>query len=129
PPPLALAVLPEMVELVIASVPKLLTMPPPEVAALAEIAQPMTVKLPPLKMPPPALKLDRSPLVMVRPEMVTKLPTAMKKMPNLGIPGPMLLRCTVNRLAPGPLIVRFLLIDNVALVRLTVVRPAAKLIV
>src|SRR5437763_5493150 len=39
------------------------------------------------------------------------------------------LRCTVNRLAPGPEIVRFLLINNSSLVRVIVVRPAAKLIV
>jgi hypothetical protein len=39
------------------------------------------------------------------------------------------LRCTVNRPAPGPLIVRFLSINYSPLVRLIVVIPAAKLIV
>src|ERR1700737_3557314 len=107
PPELPVAKLPEMVELVRLTVPLEFTMPPPERAELKEIAQPVTVKLPQLKMPPPRLKLVKSPLVMVRPEMVTlMLPQPVEKMPNLGI-GPKKLRCTVNRFAPGPLIVRF----------------------
>src|SRR5712691_11081062 len=130
-PPAVSAELPLIVLLVRFTVPPPeFKMPPPKFAELTEIAQPLTVKLPPLKMPPPRLRPDRSPPVMVRPEMVTlKLPEEIWKMPNLGIPGPMLLRWTVNRLAPGPLIVRSLLINNAALVRLIVVRPAAKLIV
>ena len=39
------------------------------------------------------------------------------------------LRCTVNTFAPGPLMVRFLLINNSPLVKVMVVIPTAKLIV
>ena len=40
-----------------------------------------------------------------------------------------MLRCTVKRSAPGPVIVRFLPITNSPLVRVTAVRHGAKLIV
>ncbi len=49
-------------------------------------------------------------------------------MRKLGVP-PAALRCTVNRSAPGPLIVRLLLINNSALVSVIAVSPPAKSIV
>src|SRR5258708_38338628 len=66
---------------------------------------------------------------MVRPEMVTlTLVDAISKMRKFGVLDAAL-RCTLNRFAPGPLIVRFLLINNSSLVSVIVVRLAAKLIV
>jgi len=66
-------------------------------------------------------------LEIVKPEIVTlKLPEAMLKMRKLSAP----LRCTVNRFAPGPVIVRFLLINNSADVSVIVLLAAReKLIV
>src|SRR5437762_3866617 len=64
---------------------------------------------------------------MFSPEMVT-LPVAMLKMRKSSVPDAAL-RWTLNRFAPGPVIVRFLLINNSALVSVIVIRPAEKLIV
>ncbi len=140
---LSLRELPEIVLLLIFIVPPEpdLKMPPPlpplaSPAKLPEMVQPVIVTVPkvPLRMPPPTEPPGvptALPLEMVRPEMVTgkkPVPPLRSKMRNCGVP-PALLRCTVNTLAPGPVIVRSLLINNSALVSVIVVRPEAKLIV
>jgi hypothetical protein len=48
---------------------------------------------------------------MVRPEMAAPTAALISKMRKLGVPFAVL-RCTVNRLAPGPAIVRLLSINN-----------------
>src|SRR5438067_2665930 len=112
--------------------PPLVLLPLKEEAPLPEMMQLVIVTAPVLrlKMPPP--KLTSDPRVMVKPDSATlKLPEAILKMRNPGASAgiPSVLRRTVNRFAPGPLIVRFLLISNSPLVRLIVLRPAAKLMV
>ena len=62
----------------------------------------------------------------VRPEIEAVTFAMMWKIRNAGA---LVLRCTVRRPAPGPVIVRFLLITNSPLVRVTAVRHGAKLIV
>src|SRR2546423_1292034 len=110
PPTPPSALLPAIVELLIVIVPTLLLkMPPPIDVELPEIAHPVTVKIPLLwlRMPPPPAA--SFPLVIVKPEMVTleaKIPKMRKSVLAAA------LRCTVNRFAPGPLIVRLLSIDN-----------------
>src|SRR5262245_54509142 len=56
-------------------------------------------------------------------ETVTALELMLKIRPGLAV------RCTVKRLAPGPVMVRFLSITNSPFVRLTVVTLGAKLII
>src|SRR5438477_4963856 len=94
-----------------------LEMPPPALARLWSMAQLVTVKTPVVwfKMPPPPSLPGAFPLKIVRPEIAAlKFPKAMIKMPKLM---PLfMLRCTVSLSAPGPLIVRFLLIINSPLV-------------
>src|SRR5205085_111665 len=123
PAPSKEAELPEIVELLTLSValtlePEMFAMPAPLIAELPETVQLLRVSVPRLRMPPPELTL-RSPLVtfpldMVRPEMFT-VPDWILKMRKFGV-APAALRITVRRLAPGPLMVRFLLINNSALV-------------
>src|SRR6266516_2795380 len=94
PPPLA-AGLPEMLQLVI------VTVPPP------------LLERPPLRIPPPRSP-GALPLAIVKPLIkALTLEEAILKMRKLPAP-----RRTVSRFAPGPLIVRFLLINNSPLVRL-----------
>src|SRR5207244_2210101 len=122
PPPSLLAVLPEMVLLVIVIVAmtpagqpdwQSFRMPPPgpPVAVLPEMVLLLIVNVPRLRMPPPKRAL---PLLIVRPEMVTLMLLLILKMRKSGVPAKRL-RWTVNRFAPGPLIVRFLLITNSSL--------------
>ena len=115
--PSPVAELPETVLLVIVSAPPgpALKTPPPNLAELPEIAQPITVKVPlAWLLMPPLVPPETLPFAMVRPEIVTvKLPIL--KMRNSGVP-PAALRCTVNRFAPGPLIFRFLSMNNSAVV-------------
>src|SRR5207253_2257687 len=127
-PPPAPAELFESVELVIVRMLLgSLLIPPPLLAELAEMAQLAIVRVPLLKIPPPLLP-GTFPPAMVKPEIVTLVLAPTSKTRKLGII-PKKLRCMVSRFAPGPVIVRFLSITNSLLVRLTVVRPAAKLIV
>lgn len=78
-----------------------LRMPPPKVAVLPDMAELVTIKVLPslLKMPPPSLAFP--------PVMVIPLKLTMKFLPieNARL---RLLPETVNRFAPGPLMVRFL---------------------
>src|SRR4051812_50177565 len=82
--------------------------------------------------PPPAAKIGLgfcpSPFAIVIPERVTLLGpvVSMSKILKRGAPA---LRTTLNKLAPGPLIVRLLPIDNLLVVRLILVMPGAKFIV
>ncbi|PZR76721.1 MAG: hypothetical protein DLM73_01785 [Chthoniobacterales bacterium] len=94
-------------------------MPPPLPAVLPEMVLLVIVKVPLLKMPPPMSMAPAFPLEIVRPEIVTlKLPEAISKMRKLfALKGS---RCTFNRFAPGPLIVRLLLRKNSALVSVIV---------
>ena len=105
-----------MVLLTTISVP-LVTIPPPLLPVLLpEIVLFEIVSAPVLEIPPPLL--GEFPLAIVRPEIAamtlvrSDIEDAESWMP------PTALRCTLNRLAPGPLIVRFLLISNSPLVRL-----------
>ena len=105
-----------MVLLTTISVP-LVTIPPPLLPVLLpEIVLFEIVSAPVLEIPPPLL--GEFPLAIVRPEMVAMtwlgVILKMRKLPAAA------LRCTLNRFAPGPLIVRFLLISNSPLVRLIV---------
>ena len=76
-------------------------------------------------MPPPLVLV--LPPEIVRPEMLT-VPDVMLKMRKFGVPAAVL-RITVRRLAPGPVIVRFLSITNWADVSVTLLRPAWNVIV
>src|SRR2546422_860539 len=89
----------------------LLLMPPPKFAELPEMVLLVIVNVPWLKMPPPKGAL---PLLIVRPEIVTLMLAWILKIRKSGVPAKRL-RWTVNRFAPGPLIVRFLLITNSSL--------------
>src|SRR2546423_8059955 len=117
PPPILLVELPEMVLLMIVVPAPMLAMPPLTMlpATLPEMAQAATVKLVPnwLEMAPPK---SAFPLAMVSLEMVLKPPEVIWKIPKLVLAAA--LRCTVNKFAPGPLIVIALLINNASLVRL-----------
>src|SRR5438552_8367266 len=102
--------------------------PPPPFAApeLPLIVLLVRVSVPPLKIPPP---LADFPLEIVRPEMFTTLPELILKMRKSGVPLAVL-RITVNRLAPGPVIVRLLSNSNSPDVNVMgLARPAAKVIV
>ncbi|PZR76719.1 MAG: hypothetical protein DLM73_01775 [Chthoniobacterales bacterium] len=128
---LPLAVLPEIVLLMTFNtvLTLALVMPAPlplnpelMLAKLPEMAQAVTVKLALLRMPPPLVPSAMFPLEIVRPESVTlklpapkPLPGVMLKMRKADAAGS---RRTVNRFAPGPLIVMALLIANSPLVRL-----------
>src|SRR5215831_19203735 len=122
PPRLPKALLSLMVLFVTVTAPRLLKMPPPPLppkALLPLMVQLVTVSVPLLKMPPPeGVQKQASgvcPLVIVSPEMVTVTPELMVKMRNSGVPA-RLLRSTVSRFGPGPVIVRFLFITSVAVV-------------
>ena len=127
PPPLLLgAALPLTVQLRNVSVPALTSfqMPPPPslpFAVLPVTTLSRSISVPPLKMPPPSPLLF--PLVMVTPEMVTVFPLLMLKTRLLLLP------LTVKRLAPGPVIVRFLLISSSPLVSVIVCTPGSTVIV
>ena len=96
-------------------------MPPPKVlAALPEMVQPTIVNVQPLLIAPPTWTVPLGlPLEIVRPEMVTLMFTvfpllsvlAILNMRKLAVPLAAL-RCTLSKLAPGPLIVRSLSIIN-----------------
>src|ERR1043165_6699134 len=105
--------------------------PPPEKSpadTLSAIVQATIVSVPRLSMAPPLTPDGGPPFRIDRPEIVTCANDAIWKMWNAAVPGAALRR-TVNRFAPGPLIVTFLSINNSPLVRLIDVRPGAKLIV
>src|SRR6266550_1451820 len=103
-------------------------MPPPKliVPPLTELPESvllLTFNVPALLMPPPEATLN--PLAIVRPSSVTVAPEAL--MLKTRVP---LLPERVSRFAPGPLIVRFLLITNSPVVSVMgLARPAAKVIV
>src|SRR6267154_5737918 len=80
------------------------------------------------RIPPPLA--PPLPLEIVRPEIVTTagLVAVTLKTRNCGVP-PAVLRITVKRLAPGPVIVRFLSISNSADVKVIVLTPAWNVIV
>src|SRR5206468_991770 len=101
--------------------------PSPEL--LSEMVQSVSVNTPALKIPPPPSALySTKPCEIVIPEIETV--TALELMRKIRNRGPLGgLRCTVKRLAPGPVMVRFLSITNSPLVRVTVVTLGAKLIV
>src|SRR6478609_3457753 len=78
---------------------------------------------------PPASWKDALPLAMVSPEISTLGVPEILKMRKFGMPAAALRR-TLRRLAPGPLIARFLLIGSSPLVRSIAPRTfAAKVIV
>jgi len=110
PKPTLPAVLPETVELMRFNVP-LLEIPPPKLAELPEMAELVTVKLPPLFQMPPPPPLTFPPEI-VRPEMTAVTPPTSNTRPVL----PEATR-TVNKFAPGPWMVRFLSIVICPLVR------------
>src|SRR2546425_12042769 len=85
----------------------------------------VSVSAPEFQMPPPTFEVTL-PFDIVRPEMLTVVPELILKMRKFGAPE---LRCTVSRLAPGPVIVRFLLISNSALVSVIGLTTPLKLIV
>src|SRR3989442_10884193 len=103
-------------------------MPPPKLIVLPLTELPesvllLTFNVPALLMPPPEATLN--PLAIVRPSSVTVAPEAL--MLKTRVP---LLPGRVNRIAPGPLIVRFLLITNSPVATLMgLARPAEKVIV
>src|SRR5216117_890693 len=101
--------------------------PSPEL--LCEMVQSVSVNTPALRIPPPPSALySTKPCEIVIPEIETV--TALELMRKIRNRGPLGgLRCTVKRLAPGPVMVRFLSITNSPLVRVTVVTLGAKLIV
>lgn len=79
-------------------------------------------------MAPPPIAPLMLPLERVRPEMLTVLPTEMVEMRNSDVP-PAVLRWTVSRLTPGPLIVRFLLISNSPLVSVIVLLAGSEKVI
>src|ERR1051325_1493850 len=108
-------------------------MPPPElvlvmpgsVTALPETVQFVRVNMPELLMPPPS---SAEPLEIVRPEMATLEPLLIEKMRKSGA-FDAVVRCTVNRFAPGPLIVRFVCIANSLVSVIVLLAGKEKLIV
>src|SRR6266404_5268034 len=126
PPPKPLgAVLPLTVQFIRVSVPRLST-PPPLPPALPALL-PLTVlfvrvRVPWLKMPPPLAALALPP-DMVKPEMLT-VARPILKMRKLGPP----LRCTVRRLAPGPLMLMLWLISGRTVSKLIGLTTPLKLI-
>ena len=84
------------------------------------------LEIPPPLSPPPPMN-PATPFEIVRPEIETV--TVLDVMSKIRNSGAVVLRCTVKRSAPGPVIVRFLSTTNSPLVRLTAVRHGAKLIV
>src|SRR5260221_4451377 len=88
-------------------VPSATQIPPPEpAAALPETTLLLSVKVPELRIPPPALDGKTLPVTFpldtVKPDITTVFPELMVKMRKFGVP-PAVLRCTVSRLVPGPL--------------------------
>lgn len=120
PPPRRAAVLLTSVLSVICKIPWFKTPPPPPllfVDALPLMTHWFSVKLPLFRMPPPSEAL---PFEMVNPFIVTVVPLATLKMRKLGVP-PAVLRVTITPLPP--LIVKFLLMGNSAVVSVTVETP------
>src|SRR6267142_5558092 len=70
----------------------------------------------------PAPRSESCPLLMVNPERETLLPLLIAKMRKAGVP-PAVLRCRVRTLAPGPLIIIFVLRSGRALDKFIVYGP------
>jgi hypothetical protein len=110
-----------------------ITPPPPRIppkslpVKLSEMVQSVSVNTPALRIPPPPGPSDTSPFEIVIPEIETVTPGLMLKIRKQTTS--MHLAVTVKRLAPGPVMMRFLLIANSPLIRVTVVTFGAKVIV
>jgi hypothetical protein len=89
------------------------------------MVQPVSVNTPALRIPPPPKKVLPFEIVIPEIETVTVLELMWKTRAVMTL----LSTCTVKRLAPGPVMVRFLSITNSPLVRVTVVTLGAKVIV
>ncbi len=109
-----------------------ITPPPPRIppkslpVKLSEMVQSVSVNTPALRIPPPP-GYPRIPFEIVIPEIETVTPGLMLKTRKETKAGGFVVM--VKRLAPGPVMVRFLLITNSPLIRVTVVTLGAKVIV
>ena len=136
PPPTVSLIVPLLliVQPVMVMVPlSFITPPPPRImpkllpVKLSEMVQSVSVNTPALRIPPPPGPSCAKPFEIVIPEIETV--TVLELMLKTRALMRLLSTCTVKRLAPGPVMVRFLSITNSPLVRVTVVTLGAKLIV